>query len=88
MRVEEVAVGFVAVEDVEPAGRLTRPRFGGTFSFLTPFAASFGAFSFSVSVSISDVIPGVSSPDKISERVSSCWGTSGVSTSAILQFVQ
>jgi hypothetical protein len=45
-------------------------RFGGTFSLLTPFA-SFGGVSFSVSVSTSDVIAVVSSPERTSAGASS-----------------
>jgi hypothetical protein len=80
--VDEVEGRFAAV---------VKPFLGRAFSFLTPLAA-FGASvfstSFSVSVSISDVMPVVvvSSPERISAGASSCWGTSGAggaSTSAM-----
>jgi hypothetical protein len=69
---DDDAVGF-AVDDVDVVpGRLgATPRFGGTVSFLTPFAASFGGASFSGSVSTSEGIPAVSSPDRISAEASS-----------------
>ena len=74
VRVAEEVAGFAA-DDVEVVpGRLapaTPGRLGGTFSFFKPFAVSFGGFSFSVSVSISDAIPVVSSPDKMSAGASS-----------------
>ena len=69
---DDDAVGFVAAEVEVVAGRFVAiPRLGGTFSFLLPFAASLGEFSFSVSVSISEAIPVVSSPDNTSTGVSS-----------------
>ena len=72
VRVADDVVGFIADEVAVAPGRLgAMPRFGGTFSFLTPLAASFGGASFSVSVSISDVTPVVSGSDKISAGVSS-----------------
>lgn len=84
MRLEDEAVGFVPVAVAEVAGRFTRPRLGGIFSFVplsfVPF--SFAEDTFSVSVSTSDVRPGVSSPDWMSiseaEGTSSCCKTSGV----------
>lgn len=95
-------MGFDA-EDVEVVpGRLaarTPGRFGGTDSFFTPFAASFGgvslsvslsvsfSVSFSVSVSTSDTNPVVSSPDRVSTGDSSGGGTWGTSASAMLVIV-
>lgn len=71
VRVAEVAVGFV-VEDtaVVPGLFGAMPRFGGTFSFLTPLAASFGGASFSPSVSISEVSPVASASDRMSAGAS------------------
>ena len=78
------AVGFVT-DDVAARGRLgpTAGRFGGTFSFFAPFASADGV-SFSVSVSISDVVTAASSPDRISVGASPCCGSEDASTSAIL----
>jgi hypothetical protein len=65
-------VGFVVDEDDAVPGRLgAMPRFGGTFSFLTPLAVSFSGASLSVSVSISDVTPVVSGSDRMSAAASS-----------------
>jgi hypothetical protein len=72
VRVTDDAVGFVADEvDVVPGRLGAMPRFGGTFSFLTPLAASFAGASFSVSVWSSDVTPVVSGSDKMSAGASS-----------------
>jgi hypothetical protein len=72
VRVADDVVGFVADEVAVVPGRFgAMPRFGGTFSFLTPLAASFGGASFSVSGSISDVTPVVSWSDKMSAGASS-----------------
>ena len=72
VRVADEVVDFVADEVAVVPGRLgAMPRFGGTFSFLTPLAASFGGASFSVSVSISDVTPVVSGSERMSAGASS-----------------
>ena len=72
VRVADDVVGFAAEEVVVVPGRLgAMPRFGGTFSFLTPLAASFGGASFSVSVSSSEVTPVVSGSERMSVGASS-----------------
>jgi hypothetical protein len=72
VRVADDVAGFAADEVVVVLGRLgAMPRFGRTFSFLTPLVASFGGASFSVSVSISDVTPVVSGSDRTSAGASS-----------------
>jgi hypothetical protein len=68
------AVALVADEDVA-RGRLgaTPGRFGGTFSFLTPFDSAIGSFSASVT-SASDVCAVRSSAETMSVGVSSWRG--------------
>jgi hypothetical protein len=74
------------VPDVEVAdGRFAAisARLGGTFSFFSPLTDFFDKASLSVSVSISDATVFASSLDCFS-TVASPWGTTGGSTSAIL----
>lgn len=83
VRVADEEVGFVA-EEVALFTPKIPDRFGGTASFLTPFALSFGGASLSVSVSTSDATGVASSLDWISAGVSSWGGTTGFSTSAMV----
>lgn len=82
----EEAVGFIAEDVADVAGRLAvvaAGRFGGTFSCFVPFAAAFGVAVFSVPVSASDAIAVAFSPDRAATG-DSAGGTSGASTSAML----
>lgn len=83
----EDAAGFVADEVDDAPGRLAAAapgRFGGTFSFFTPFVVSLTTGSFSGSASTSDITPVVSPSESISCGASSARMASGVSTSVIL----